>query len=69
MAAAEDGVSGAAWITTPARRPLLVRNGLRAVSEQGARSDTEIETARLHAADEVLATSLSRPRFQRRDRH
>jgi hypothetical protein len=60
-AAAEDGVSVSAWMTAAARRSLLVRDGLRAVSqweqEHGAFSDAEIEAARQRVADEVVATA------------
>jgi hypothetical protein len=48
-------------MTAAARRSLLVRDGLRAVSEweeeHGAFSDAEIEAARLRVADEVVATA------------
>ena len=63
-AAAEEGVSVSAWMTAAARRALLVRDGLRAVSEweadHGAFSDAEIEAARRRVADEVVATAHTR---------
>jgi len=63
-AAADEGVSVSAWMTAAARRSLLVRDGLRAVSEweeeHGAFSDAEIEAARRRVADEVVATAPTR---------
>jgi hypothetical protein len=63
-AAANEGVSVSAWMTAAARRSLLVRDGLRAVSEweeeHGAFSDAEIEAARRRVADEVVATAPTR---------
>ena len=63
-AAADEGVSVSAWLTAAARRSLLVRDGLRAVSEweeeHGAFSDAEIEAARRRVADEVVATAHTR---------
>lgn len=63
-AAADEGVSVSAWMTAAARRSLLVRDGLRAVSEwekeHGAFSDAEIEAARRRVADEVVATAHTR---------
>jgi hypothetical protein len=63
-AAADEGVSVSAWMTAAARRALLVRDGLRAVSEweaeQGAFSDAELEAARRRIADEAVSTA--RPR-------
>jgi hypothetical protein len=63
-AAAHEGVSVSAWMTAAARRSLLVRDGLRAVSEweeeHGAFSDAEIEAARRRVADEVVATAHTR---------
>jgi hypothetical protein len=51
-------------MTAAARRALLVRDGLRAVSEweaeQGAFSDAELEAARRRIADEAVSTA--RPR-------
>lgn len=63
-AAADEGVSVSAWMTAAARRSLLVRDGLRAVSEweeeHGAFSDAEIEAARRRVANEVVATAHTR---------
>lgn len=63
-AAADEGVSVSAWMTAAARRSLLIRDGLRAVSEweeeHGAFSDAEIEAARRRVADEVVATAHTR---------
>jgi hypothetical protein len=56
-AAQEDGTSVSAWMTTAARRALLVRNGLRAVAEweaeQGALTDAEMAAARGRVAQAV----------------
>lgn len=56
-AAAEAGVSISAWMTDAARRTLLVRDGLSAVSEwewdNGALSDAEMTAARLRVAEEL----------------
>jgi len=63
-AAAEEGVSVSAWMTTAARRALLVRDGLRAVAEwereHGGFSDTELDAARRRIADEVAHAPGSR---------
>ena len=63
-AAADEGVSVSAWMTAAARRSLLVRDGLRAVSEweaeHGAFSVAELEAARRRVADEVVARSHTR---------
>ncbi|MGD0083397.1 MAG: hypothetical protein ABSD78_09400 [Acidimicrobiales bacterium] len=63
-AAADEGVSVSAWMTAEARRSLLIRDGLRAVSEweeeHGAFSDAEIEAARRRVADEVVANAHTR---------
>ena len=66
-AAAEDGVSVSAWMTTAARRALLVRDGLAAVAEweaeQGALTESELVAAR----ERVPAQLRSRaPRPHRR---
>lgn len=49
-AAAEEGVSVSAWMTEAARRALLVRDGLAAVTEwegeQGKLNDAEMAEAR-----------------------
>ena len=53
-----------AWMTAAARRALLIRDGLRAVSEweeeHGAFSDAEVEAARRRVADEVVANAHTR---------
>ena len=58
-AAADEGVSVSAWMTSAARRALLIRDGLRAVAEwekeHGAFSEAELEAARRRVADEVVA--------------
>jgi hypothetical protein len=63
-AAADEGVSVSAWMTAAARRALLIRDGLRAVSEweeeHGAFSDAEVEAARRRVADEVVANAHTR---------
>ncbi len=62
--AADEGISVSAWMTTAARRALMVRDGLRAVAEwekeHGAFSENELEAARRRVAEE-LVTSV-RPR-------
>jgi len=67
MAAAEDGLSVSAWMTTAARRALLVRDGLAAVaeweSEHGAFSESELVAARERVATQLrLTASRSRRR-------
>ena len=56
-AAREDGVSVSAWMTTAARRALLVRDGLRAIAEweaeQGALTEEELAAARLRVTRQV----------------
>ena len=59
-AAEEEGTSVSAWMTTAARRALLVQDGLRAVAEwedeHGALTDAELAAARgriLHGMDPV----------------
>lgn len=63
-AAADEGISVSAWMTTAARRALLVRDGLVAVAEwekeHGAFSEAELEAARQRVADEVVATAHQR---------
>ncbi len=53
-AADEDGVSVSAWMTSAARRTLLVRDGLSAIAEwesqQGALTDAELAAARRRVA-------------------
>ena len=50
VAAADEGVSVSAWMTSAARRALLVRDGLRAVAEweheHGELTDAELAAAR-----------------------
>ena len=63
-AAADEGVSVSAWMTSAARRALLIRDGLRAVveweQENGAFSEAELEAARRRVADEVV--TIANPR-------
>ena len=67
LAAAEDGVSVSAWMTTAARRVLLVRDGLAAVAEweaeHGALSESELAAARERVAAQVRSAA---PRSHRR---
>ena len=65
-AAAEDGVSVSAWMTNAARRALLVRDGLAAVSEWEAEHGS-LSDAELTAARERIAAQL-RPMASRRRR-
>jgi hypothetical protein len=64
-AAEEDGVSVSAWMTTAARRALLVRDGLAAIAEweaqHGALSPEELAAARERVAAQ-LRPRASRPR-------
>ncbi len=59
-AAAEDGVSVSAWMTTAARRALLVRDGLTAVAEwealRGPLTDAEMAAARTRVTAQLTAT-------------
>jgi hypothetical protein len=59
-AADDDGVSVSAWMTTAARRALLVRDGLWAVSEwedeHGELTPGELDAARRRVAAEVVAS-------------
>jgi hypothetical protein len=63
-AAAEDGISVSAWMTRAARRALLVRDGLLAVTEweneHGPFSEAELEAARRRVTDDVAATASHR---------
>jgi hypothetical protein len=63
-AAADEGVSVSAWMTSAARRALLVRDGLRAVAEweeeHGGLTEAELEAARRRIADEVVASAHPR---------
>jgi len=65
-AAAQEGVSVSAWMTSAARRALLVRDGLAAVAEweaeHGAFSEAELVAARERMASQLAAT----PRRSRR---
>jgi len=58
-AAADEGISVSAWMTAAARRALLVRDGLRAVTdwekEHGAFTGSELEAARRRVAEELVA--------------
>jgi len=62
-AAAEEGMSISAWMTSAARRALLVRDGLRAVAEweaqQGALTDAELAAARRRVADALNGPARS----------
>jgi hypothetical protein len=64
-AAAAEGVSVSAWMTSAARRALLVRDGLAAVAdweaEHGALTEAELSAARRRVAAQVGATS-ARPK-------
>jgi hypothetical protein len=64
-AAAADGVSVSAWMTSAARRALLVREGLGAVAdweaEHGTLTEAELDAARRRVAAQVGVTA-SRPR-------
>src|SRR3979411_2688907 len=57
-AAAEEGVSVSAWMTRAARRALVIRDGLRAVTEwereHGPLTDAELDAARRRVAAETL---------------
>lgn len=56
-AAAADGVSVSAWITSAARHALLIRDGLQAVAEweaeHGRFSDAELAAARGRVSKEL----------------
>jgi hypothetical protein len=60
-AAAEEGVSVSAWMTDAARRALLARDGLAAVTDweaqHGAFTGSELAAARQRVAEQVRATS------------
>lgn len=64
-AAASEGVSVSAWMTSAARRALLVRDGLAAIAEweaqHGPFSDAELAAARTRVAGQLGSTS-SRPK-------
>ena len=65
-AAAAEGVSVSAWMTSAARRALLVRDGLAAVAEweaeHGALSEEELLAARKRVASQIAATTQRRRR-------
>jgi hypothetical protein len=60
-AAADEGISVSAWMTTAARRALLIRDGLRAVreweKENGELTEAELVAARRRVAAEVLSNA------------
>jgi hypothetical protein len=60
-AAADEGISVSAWMTTAARRALLIRDGLRAVGEwekeNGELTEAELNVARRRVAAEVLSNA------------
>jgi hypothetical protein len=64
-AAAAEGLSVSAWMTSAARRALLVRDGLAAVAdweaEHGALTEAELDAAHHRVAAQVGATS-ARPK-------
>jgi hypothetical protein len=64
-AAAEEGLSVSAWMTAAARRALIVRDGLAAVSqwedEHGPLTDSELRSARARVADEIRGSRNGRP--------
>jgi hypothetical protein len=63
-AAAEEGLSVSAWMTAAARRALLLRDGLAAVSEweqeNGPLTDAELRSARERVADETRSSGKRR---------
>jgi hypothetical protein len=65
-AAEEEGVSVSAWMTSAARRALVVRDGLAAVgeweAEQGALTEAELAAARQRVARQIRPTTRSRRR-------
>jgi hypothetical protein len=64
-AAAAEGLSVSAWMTSAARRALLVRDGLAAVAEweaeHGALTEAELSAAHRRVAAQVAAAS-ARPK-------
>ena len=64
-AASEEGVSVSAWMTAAARRTLLVRDGLRAVTEwereHGQLTEAERDAARRRVAGQLVASTEPRP--------
>jgi hypothetical protein len=65
-AAAEEGVSVSAWMTSAARRALLVRDGLSAVAEweaeHGALTEDELVEARKRVGEQIAARTPRRTR-------
>ena len=63
-AAAEEGLSVSAWMTAAARRALLLRDGLAAVTEweadQGPLTDSELRAARDRVAAEIRGANTRR---------
>lgn len=63
-AAAGEGLSVSAWMTAAARRALLLRDGLAAVSEweaeYGPLTEAELGSARQRVADEFRCSSKRR---------
>ena len=63
-AAAAEGLSVSAWMTAAARRALLLRDGLAAVSEwerdNGPLTDAELRAAHERIADEIRAPGKRR---------
>jgi len=63
-AAADEGVSVSAWMTAAARRALLVRDGLRAVTEweqeHGSLTDAEREAAQRRVTQEIASLTGAR---------
>jgi hypothetical protein len=64
QAAADEGVSVSAWMTSAARRALLVRDGLAAVAEweaeHGALTDDEMAAARARVTAQLTSPRPSR---------
>jgi hypothetical protein len=64
QAAADEGVSVSAWMTSAARQALLVRDGLAAVAEweaeHGALTDDEMAAARARVAAQLTSPRPSR---------
>jgi HicB family len=63
-AAAAEGVSVSAWITSAARQTLLIQDGIQAVREweadNGAFTDEEMEEAHRRVAAEIEAAEQRR---------
>lgn len=63
-AAADSGLSVSAWMTSAARRALLIHDGLKAVSEwedeNAPLTDREMELARQRVAKELGASAPRR---------